>query len=149
MFCSSMSFCSTMGSIVPIGNNLTLLHIHVCLIHKTLLNSHCFTSVSSFQHRLMSLHHNSLILSFQLDFSLALHVQWTTQVENWPFPLISPTGSAYFVEKLNSDWESWIPIGWLGKSDNRIESILCVFLSMFMLCCFLNSHINKLKEWLF
>ena len=68
----------------------------------------------------MSLHHNSLILNFQLVFSLALHMQWATHVENCPFPLIFLTGSAYFVKKLNSDWESWILIGWLDKSDNMI-----------------------------
>ena len=67
---------------MPIGNNLKLLYIFVCLIHKTLLNLHCFTSVFSFHHRSMSSHHNSVILSFQLNFSLALHMQWTTQVEN-------------------------------------------------------------------
>ena len=82
MFYSSMSFCGTIGSIVLIGNKLTLLYIYVCLIHKTLFNSHCFSSVISFQHRLTSLHHNSLILKFQLDISSVLHVQWTTQVEN-------------------------------------------------------------------
>ena len=96
-----MSFCGTIGSIVQIGNSLTLLHIYFCLIHKTLLNLYCFTSVFSFQHRLTSLCHNLLILNFQLDISLALHVQWTTQ----SFPLISLTGSDYFVEKLNSDCE--------------------------------------------
>ena len=69
----------------------------------------------------MSLHHNSLILNFQLAFSLVLHMQWATHVENCSFPLIFLTDSIYFVEKSNSDCESWILIGWLNKSDNMIS----------------------------
>ena len=68
----------------------------------------------------MGLHHNLLIWNFQLDMSHVLHMQGTTQVENPPIPLILSTGSAYFVEKSNINCESWIPIGWLNKSDNRI-----------------------------
>ena len=53
------------------------LYIFVCLICNTLHNLHCFTSIFSFQCRLMKLCCNSPILNFQLVFSLALHVQWT------------------------------------------------------------------------
>ena len=41
----------------------------VCLICKALHNSHCFTSVISFQHRATSLHHKSPISNLQLVFS--------------------------------------------------------------------------------
>ena len=60
---------------MPIVNNFSLGYIGVCLIYKTLLNLHCFTSVFSFQCRSTSLHCNLLILNFQLDISHVLHVQ--------------------------------------------------------------------------
>ena len=103
--------------------NLTLLYIYVCLFHKTLLNSKCFTSVLLFQHRSMRLHHNSLIFNFQLDIAHVLHLQGTTQVENLSFPLILLTGPAYFVEKSNINCESLIPIGWIDKTNNRIGKV--------------------------
>ena len=56
----------------------------------------------------------------QLDISHVMHVQRTTQVENWSYPLILLRGSTYFVKKLNINCESWIPIGWIDKSDNTI-----------------------------
>ena len=68
----------------------------------------------------MRLCHNSLILDFQLDTSCVLHMQGTTQVENWSFPLILLTDPTYFGEKLNINCDSWIPIGWINKGDNRI-----------------------------
>ena len=68
----------------------------------------------------MSLHHNLLVLNFQLDISHVLHMQGTTQVENCSFSLITPTGSTYFVKKLNINCESWILIGWINKSNNGI-----------------------------
>ena len=69
----------------------------------------------------MGLHCNSLVLNFQLEISHVLHMQRTTQIENCSFSLITLTGSAYFVKKLNNNCESWILIDWIDKSDNGIS----------------------------
>ena len=76
--------------------SLIPLYSFVCLICKTLLNSLCFTSVISFHCLAMSLHQNLPILNFWLVYSLALHMQWTTQVENWQFHLILLLSSTHF-----------------------------------------------------